>query len=347
MLRHMVVGLLDESVRVVQVVPESLEQEELSSFGQRVTWRESSNAWLASRRLAGLSRTLQESGVTVVHALDSTTWRGAMTLAHRLNVPTVLSIWSAQDITRAQQTMRGRLVGQRPAFLAPTQPLARELAKVLGPDSLVQVSPPGVHVTELGVNEERDDVTFCAVISGDGNFDSDYEALFTALRPVVKSFPQAMFFLEGQGHDQHPLWQAAKRFGLLANISMVPLRLTHRDLLLRADVLIMPQALGMARTLPLRVMARGKPVLARIDPWLDYLVDQETAWLVEQPTPAAWEALLMRLIERAGEAVALGESARQWVSRRHVAAKQVAQMLAMYRRVTGEGYKFPQAAASL
>jgi glycosyltransferase involved in cell wall biosynthesis len=346
MLRHLVVGLLDEGVRVVQIVPETVGSEEFSSFGKRVTWRESRMGWLSSWRLSSLSRALGDEGLTVVHALDSSTWRGAMALAARLNLPNVLSIWSADDVMLAQRAARARPALQRPAFIAPTAPLGKDLTKTLGSDVIVQVTPPGVHVTtELGVNEERDDVTFCAVVSGDGNFDTDYEALFTALRPVVQKYPQAQFFLEGQGHDQHPLWQAAKRFGLLANISMVPLRLTHRDLLLRADVLIMPQALGVARTLPLQVMARGKPVLARVDPWLDYLVDQETAWLVDQPTPQAWEALLMRLIERAGDAVALGASARQWVSRRHIAAKQVAQMLALYRRVSGEGFKFPAASA--
>lgn len=345
MLRHLVVGLLDEGVRVTQVVPETVSAEEFSGFGQRLPWRETRSQWLSSWRLGNLARPLADANITVVHALDSSTWRGAMTLGNRLGAPTVLSTWSAQDVSLAHRAIRGQTPAQRPAFVAPTQPLGKALMRTLGPEVIVQVTPPGVHAsTERGVNEERDDDTFCAVVSGDGNFDTDYEALFAALRTVIKRYPQAQFFLEGQGHDQHPLWQAAKRFGLLANVSMVPLRLTQRDLLLRSDVLILPQGLGVARTLPLQVMARGKPVLARVDTWLDYLIDHETAWLVDEPTPQAWEALLLRLIEKPGEAMALGKSAQEWVAQHHVAAKQVAQLLALYRRVSGEGYKFPQAA---
>ena len=39
-LHHIVVGLLDESVRVVQALPQGRAEGEIVSFGTRLSWRE-------------------------------------------------------------------------------------------------------------------------------------------------------------------------------------------------------------------------------------------------------------------------------------------------------------------
>jgi hypothetical protein len=345
MFRYLVVGLLDEGVRVVQVVPEHASEQGLSPFGQRLEWQDSRQSWLRQWRLRSLAPALDRAGVSVLHALDSQVWAGALAIGRKLNIPTVLSAWRSTDVPLAVRLLAGESPNNRSAVAAATGPLGKALVKALGPEALVQVVPPGVHVSEAGENEGNDEETFCALITGDGRFDADYEALLLAVAGIVKDRPHAQFFLEGQGHDQHSLWRAARRLELLGNVSLVPPRLTQRDLLLRADVLIQPQMLGIARSLPLQVMARGKPVIARADPWLDYLVADETAWLLEQSQVESWDSLIRRIMDRPQDALALGRAARQWVSRRHIAAKQVAQTLAMYRRVTGEGFKFPHPAA--
>jgi glycosyltransferase involved in cell wall biosynthesis len=186
-----------------------------------------------------------------------------------------------------------------------------------------------------------DDHAVCAVISGNGQHDADYEALFAALATVVRAHPTTQFFLDGQGSDQHRLWQMARRRRLLTNMSLIPHKLGQRELMLGADFLIHPQQLGRSRSLLLQAMAHAMPVLARSDIWVDYLVDNQTAWVVDQPGPGPWQRLIRKVIEDRPAASQLGQTARDWVPKRHVASNQVQATLDLYAKVTGEPMKFP------
>ena len=121
---------------------------------------------------------------------------------------------------------------------------------------------------------------------------------------------------------------------------MVPRRPGHHKLLLGADVLIQPQALGRSCGLTLQAMAQGVPVLARPDPWLDYLIPDETAWVVPERDPLVWTQRIIAVIEKPEVTAELVERARQWVGQKHVAARHVALTLALYRQVTGEAFQF-------
>ena len=180
------------------------------------------------------------------------------------------------------------------------------------------------------------------MITGNGKLDADYHAVLSALPTVVKKYPDAQFFFDSQRQEQHQLWRAAKRLGLLSNVSLVPRPLGDHELLLRADVLIQPQALGQSRGLTVQAMAQGVPVVARRDDWLDYLLPNETAWVVDVSEPSVWAQHMLDVIEKPEAAAALSQSAWEWVGRKHVAARQVALTLAMYRQVTGEAFKFSQ-----
>ena len=157
----------------------------------------------------------------------------------------------------------------------------------------------------------------------------------------MASYPQAQFFLDGQGSDQHLIWQAAQKLGLLGNLSLAPRRLGHRELLLRADVLIHPQPLGRSRGLTLQAMAREIPVLAHGDSWLDYLNPGKTAWIIDRPHPQLWTQAIERLLQKPDEARALGVSARQWVSEHHLASTHVQQTIKLYQETLGEPFQFP------
>jgi glycosyltransferase involved in cell wall biosynthesis len=178
------------------------------------------------------------------------------------------------------------------------------------------------------------------VISGTGEIDEDYEAPFMALRQVVTEHEHAQFFLDGQHSDQHGLWQLARRHHLLENMSIVPRRLGHREMLLNADALIHPQPLGKSRTLTLQAMGNGLPVIARDDPWVDYLLDDETAWLVRKTEPAPWAECLGRRIVTPDAARQLGGRARQWVMQQRPLSRHVELTLSLYRQVAMTGLRF-------
>lgn len=178
------------------------------------------------------------------------------------------------------------------------------------------------------------------IVSGNGVWDADYESLLGGIARFVERRPMSQFFFDGQGSGQHQIWKAASSMGLLGNISLTPRRLGHREMLLKAHALIHPQALGRSRSLTLRAMARCLPVIARHDPYLDYLIDGETAVVLNEPEPSDWAAELERLATDARSAGELGRSAMRWVKQHRAMSAQVAGVLDTYRRMSGQTIPF-------
>ena len=333
MFRSLVVGLINEQVRVAQVVPATVGEQDLNPFGDWVAWNDSPWSWMRRWHLSRQAESLDEIGVDLIHALDGRLWDGALGLASRLNRPALLTCTSALDVPHVEK-MAARLDASRLAITACTDPLGERIREHVGQTVAVRVIRPGVHVPAKSPTTAREDGVLCGVISGTGRYDADYASLFEALRRVIADDPNVQFFLDSLGSDRHSLWQAAQRSGLLPNVSLVPRRIGHRELLLGANVLIHPQSLHRARGLTLQAMAFGVPVLARADPWLDYLVDDQTAWLVEASDPQSWYDLLRRVIENPAATTRLGAQEQQWMRERHLASQHVQRTHELYRIVS-------------
>ena len=339
--RQLVVGLIDEQVRVAQVVPEALTLDELSVFGEQVVWTESSLSVINWRRLSRLGGPLGQMGVDLVHALDGALWWPALSLARAMDRPVVLQANAAEDVARAQRLSRW-LRGEGVSLAATTEPLAGALREVVGEAVAVELIPQGVHPQSGSGGPVRGaDQPMSVVVSGDGRVDDPYLGLLTGMEQVARKAPLTQFFFDGLGSDQHRLWREARRRQLLPNMSFIPRRLGHREMLLRADALVQPQALGRSRSLTLQAMARALPIVAHQDPWLDYLLHDQTAWVVEDGSAETWVTELTRLLDQPEAGHALGRRAEQWVREQRLASQRIAKVLDLYRRLSGAAIPFP------
>lgn len=339
--KHLIVGMLDESVQVVQIVPQAIDDEYLIAFGQKLRFKNFN--WPPARRwaLKRLTEKIDEMDVDLLHVLDPRSWRGAVDIANKLAMPIAISLTRGSDLPRALKIHK-LVPDGRIAWLAATEPLARGLRDQLGQEAFVQTVRMGTHLPETpyfqaNLNNEH---TPCLIVTGNGFHDQAYDQLFLGLTHVISKHPHLQVFLDGRGQDQHHLYRAARKRGLLANISFVPRRLGHRDLMLHADMLVQPQALGDARSLTLQAMAQGIPIVAQIDPWLDYLIDGHTARLLDEPDATVWGQVLNELLEDQNQLKKLSRHGREWVDEHHIPAKQVQQILAVYRKLTGESIPF-------
>ncbi|MEM9250921.1 MAG: glycosyltransferase family 4 protein [Planctomycetota bacterium] len=339
-LRQLVVGLIDEHVTLTQVVPELIPPEDTSPFAHRLDWSETRWRFLNRRRLDALHTQLAAAKVDLIHALDGRLWPAAIDLADRLDLPLLLSASSAHDLAAASR-LAGRLRPETTALTAATDPLASALRTRVPEAVPVHLVPPGVHCLEP--SPRPDDRPLCAVITGSGRHDAYMQAILEALARVTRRDPQAQFFFDGQTSDQHRIWKAADKLGLLRHVSLVPRKLGNRDLLLRTDALLMPQPLGKARSLTLQAMARGLPVLATEDPWLDYLVDGETAWMLSHSEPTGWHDRIVHLLDHPDASTALGHGSRAWVNEHRPVTRQIDALLDLYRRYTGQTIPLAQA----
>jgi len=345
MFRSLVVGLIDEQVRVVQVLPERIGEEEASAFGTRLGWRDTAIAPVRTWRLLRLRQTLGELDVTLLHALDGRLWAGTAGLARKMDRPAILNVNSVLDLPSIPRVLR-KLDATNVAFSVATEPLANAVVEKLGAGVIVQTIPPGVHVPEKPAPLRKEGEIFCGVITGVGGYDEAYETLFAGLRQFLDRHDEAQFFLDVQGPETHRLWQSAGRFGLHNHLSLTPRRLGHRELLVRSHALMQPQSIGKPRGIVLQAMAHGVPVLAREDPWVDYLIREESAWVLTDPDPEGWARRLDRLFEPDDNVRQLVESARSYVRASHLAADEVSRLLTLYRQMTGETIRLFDAEAS-
>lgn len=338
-LRQLVIGLIDEQVHAAQIVPSNLAMDELNVFGDQLYYPPSRLPMLNRWHINRLSAKLDDLGVDLLHALDGRLWIAAARLAAHIDRPAVFTAASCEDIARVDKLLRIADL-QRTGILATTQPLEQALQKKIDGRALFAFVPPGVHPTEP-TPTRRPDQPLSAVVVGNGAMDRHYQILLQAMVDIVRDHPQAQFFFDGQGADQHQLWRAAEKLHLLSNLSLIPRRLGHREILLRADVLLQPQPLNRSRSLTLQAMACGLPIIAQNDPWLDYLIEDHTARVLDEPSPASWTHAITTLIDDPGAAQQLGQRARLWVSENRRAAAQIAGHLNMYRQLTGESIPFP------
>lgn len=337
-LHHLVVGLLDESVRVVQVLPTGRAEGEVVSFGTRLSWRERRGRRRNRRSLGKLAEPLKQEGVELIHALDGRQWRAALDLGKQLNIPVVLSANSGMDVELASRCAHRLIPGQH-TMLCATGPLTQLIDQAIGSAVPVHHVPFGVHLGKPAPHDE--DETPCIVISGTGGFDDEIHRLLVGAKQAIAEHPDLQLFFDGQRQDPRALWRAIRREGLLANSTLIPRRLGHREVLLRAGALVHPQSLGRARSLTLRAFAHAVPVLACADPLLDDLIDGQTARLLHDPSPDTWAKALIAFASDPNPWRELGQSAQAWVGQHRLASTQLEHLLATYRQLTGEPIAFP------
>ena len=145
--KHLIVGLLDENVRVVQVVPEGTDDEYLTSFGQKLHYGRLGKLKFRRWFLKRLAEKLQPMEVSVLHALESRCWRGTLELAVKMDLPVVLSLSSGRDLDLAAKLHKSYRQA-RVAWLAATEPLNRGLRDRIGNEASVQTVRIGVHLPE-------------------------------------------------------------------------------------------------------------------------------------------------------------------------------------------------------
>jgi hypothetical protein len=343
--RALAAALRARQVELTAVWPDDAPEDWLAAAGNRVLWRPGASGRRRTQRLVDMAEPLRRVGVDVIHALDGEVWAGGAQLGERLGIPVLFSCDRAAEVAAADHYHKATQQGAA-AFVAGTVALGEALTARLG--VAVACVPPGI------VTADRESDTGAApgeaaarsvLIRGDGSCDRETLGLLRAIGQVCavgSSGPGMHFFYDGQGADLHELWRAVRRLELLAQFSMVPAGLAGRQVLLRADVLIQPQAHGAVQAMTLAAMAHGAAVLARQDRWLDYLIHDQTAVVLESPDVAEWRHWLERYLKDPAYFQALAARAQRWVREHHNLEKQADLLAGLYQRLAGEAIPFPR-----
>lgn len=348
MLTRLEVGLADEGIRVARALPERVGTDGApSTLGPPIVFEDTRLPFTRSVRAARLAADVErvvwseaEAGlpnaggraIDVVHAFGGGVWDLALEVARRLDAALAVEVWRLGLADRAPWAQR-RAQGVPHVFLAPDPAIERRM-KAQGLSN-VRVAPWGVYAQSRSRAAATPGRSVGIVITGGGR---DPRATLAAIEGValaVRDQPDSIVFMDGAAAARARVWPHAKRVGLLERLSLIDDLEHRRELALRADILVQPEAMGEQRSLLLDAMASGMVVIAAADPGVSWLVDGQTSWLVPEPSPRLWAEAVTRAISKPDDARGLTESAMSAVARDHRASAHVSSVLAAYEWVAG------------
>lgn len=332
LLDRLLVGLIDQSIEVVLVMPTTGRQTADIALGpvEHLWYAPSSWDWVQSRRMGLLSSELANNGVDLIHMLDGSLQAPGLALAAELDVPLVCTVWSLREVSLLQPERHGTMTLYLPASKGLVEPCRLKI----GQAAMIEPVGPGVYIKERPSQTAPQAMAAKAlVVIGDGRLDVHYLSLLEGIAQSRRRCGEVLFFFCTTGTPQHELWAAAQRLDILDRISLAPGLQQARSLLLQADVLIQPQPLGLVRSVLIEAMAGHRVVLAAEESTVDYLIDGKTARLVRGPSASEWSAALTELTEDGGLSRRLCESAHKYALNNHKASLFVSHICRAYQQV--------------
>ena len=351
MLARLEVGMTGEGVRVVQAIPErGLPPAAADAFSQAVTYADKGMPFTLNLRAAGVVSAVRalsdpEAGIDVVHVLGGSAWSLGVQVARRFDAPLALEVWRGGLVARARRL--GAAPGVRTAFFAPDREIERDL-HAAGFAARTRMIPWGVHLPAVPNDLLSPGRAPTIMLAGAGRDTRAFTAAFEAIVRLMSRHEGLMLFADAEGVRRAGVWRFAREQGVLQSVSLLDDMDAHRELVLRGDILVYPDARGEHRTVFLDAMAHGMVVVAARDPLLGWLIDAQTARLVDPHDAGAWEVALAAMLDDPAAARALGASARQYVREHHRASGQIVGVLAAYEALqTPEAIPFDERAGAV
>lgn len=370
MLERLEIGLADEGARVLHASPLSAlggsDAEHPQVYSTAIHWHDRGLPFTLGLRATALVRTLDAAApvdgsvrgerlVDVVYAAGEDAWPMALTVARRTHAVPVLHVWSPAVIAKAGAVWRRwrspaaglgvgiadrggpGLRGRTPLFLAAGARLAEQLARRV-PAECVGLAPIGVHPGDGERRPLDPGASLSMALLASGQEPDAVRAAVESLdRLVASGLGQLLLFVDATLARRLPLWRwAGGRDGHLPErMSVIADLEANRELILSADVLLMPEAAGEHGTLALDAMAGGCLVVARADADVDYLLDGRTATLVPRATADGLAEAVGTLVRDPGRVARQRQTAWEYINAERSASQQVRAMWQAFERVTG------------
>ncbi len=337
------VGLADETVRAVPVLPTGGLAADLPLVREQLDYRESRWPMATAWRLRRLGPALKSREPDIVHAVDGEHASAAGVLARAAGAALVVSCWSQTQLQAALSAAGSvQSGGSSAAVTCATQPLEDAAGRLAGSEERVRLVRPGVIRAARSVAPPLGDPAqaLCCVMISSGQADPAATALLEGMAAVAGDLPQLQLFIYTVDGDGRALWSAAMRLGLLDRVVLVSPDSSSQNLLVQCDAVLTPQPLGVVRTLVLNAMAAGRPVIGPADPIAEYLHHGRTAHLLDRSTAPAWSATFRSLVEQPETLRQLGIHAQQYVGEHYSASGFVGRMLELYRGLLAQPLAF-------
>ncbi len=337
LLERIAAGLTGEGVRVSVAIPRrtgatfSLMTEPVLYSDRGLVFTQRIRAEQVAEAIAGEGAP-RDGIVDVVHAFGGACWAMAATLAEIFGAALAYEVWRGGLVDRVSSLRHppGLVV----SCFAPDRPIEQALGS--GEHGMTsRLTPWGAIAPPRATEVLREGFAPTAVFLSSGRDLEQSRAAFAGAVQVIRESPDLMMFVASESVRRAGLWKMADKANVLDRVTLIDRLEDRRDLVLRSDIVIYPDARHEQRTILLDAMASGLIVLAAPDPLVSAIVPGVTALTPGSLTVSGWHDALESSLRDRDVSVALGLSAREHIRQSRRASTHIASLVDAYAWLIG------------
>jgi glycosyltransferase involved in cell wall biosynthesis len=329
--RHLAVGLADESIPVTMVCPPGYDIEAVAPVPAGVLTHPLMDFPFMERvGVERLAAQLEKARPTILHGLCES--RAALTrqLARLLDIPYVLTINSL-----ARRLHKLPISSHHCArIIVPAETIRARATKALPrlADRIVQIN--------MGTFVETDTICFTdpsrlpsIVVAHPLQRVSDFEVFFRALKALLSEGREFMVAIMGTGPAERGLRRLLATLGLSGIVTIVPILNPWPSVMAAGDIFVQPQPLQTFSVFLLEAMAVGTAVAACWGGVDDLIIPNQTAVVFEPGNEPSVRQALMQLLDSHDFARRLATTAQEHVRASYSVSAMVSATLKTYAEV--------------
>jgi len=340
MLSRLKVGLADEGMRIIEALPAGIQLKDQNAIAQTMRFEQVglplSLKWRAQAACRSVLALCDDSTPPeIVHVFGGSIWDFGFAMAEQLGAALVVEAWRAGLARAAYRVASRHLDRHEPIILAPDKELKKTFLQA-SPNATIRMAPWGTFVPAESHKILKAGKVWSIMICGTGINKAAYAAAFEALASCVRARKDILLFADALAARRADLWALAARLGVQDRFSLVDEMDANRELVLRGDVLILPEARGEQRSLVLEAMSQGMPVVAATDPLNSSLIDNQTAKLARLEDQASWTQAISTILGNPTFVHQLTVSAREYIRQSHRPSRQIGCVIDAYESAVGK-----------
>lgn len=339
-IRYLQIGLLDESVDAILVLPDCTRSETLVA-GPSAAVSYSRRRWPLDRFTSPrVTREIREllaakgsavGNAIVVHSLSITAAPLAQHIASELGSEFVSNV--ASSAFRNEPRLLQAL-DRASTLIVPAAGLRDVIQLTPLISKRVELIHPSVAIdSEIAAFQAADQVP-SIVFAGALTMDCGADVLIRAAARVVQEGDRVLVIISGKGPAELALRHLVNSLKMVEHVTFTG-RLDHLHAALdAADIFCVPRAIGTFREEPIHAMAAGLAIIAARGSYCDGLVHHQNAILISNADETELAGAIRHLCHRRDEARRLAANARETAANMYSVARMVSEFVRLYRQLT-------------
>ncbi len=332
-LRLLLVGLADESVPALLICPQDCDPDSIFTAAAEVVEPPLLDLPFTERLAARLlAQQVAKFEPTVLHCLCESKASLARRLAHRLDLPYVLTVNSMQG-RWGQLSLSSKRCRR---IIVPAETIAANLTRAHPrfADRVEQINI-GTFVAESCECFSQPNRIATMVTAHPQDKADDFESLFGALRHLKIDGYEFMMVVAGDGRAGGQVWQLMTALDLLHTITMVSKLRPWRSVLAAGDIFVQPQPRSVFDTSLLEAMSVGAAVAGCRGAVDDLIMEDKTAVVFDPKDDLSIVRSLKKLLDRREFARQIATNARQHLVENHAVGDMIGATIGAYRNARG------------